>query len=234
MRYICLYILCLISLFCLSRWLFAQSAAGIVDPSRTIDWSQAGIVGGIQNRTNVCTTLSPGATAAQINSAIAGCPENQVVFLNSGTYNLSTGIDFSGQSNVTLRGAGPNQTILKFTGAVGCEIFGDICVAGSSRGSSDGPGTLYSWTNGYSKGTTQITLGSVSGLSVGSFLVLDQLDDSSDTGSVLVSDSLTFSQEGGAPAVPIAPSSSLSRLPPIPGNLVTIYPGLHMPNWRPS
>ena len=88
-----------------------QSWTGIIDPSRAIAW-QPGIPGGVPNRTTVCTTLNPGATAGQINSAIASCPSGQVVFLNTGTYNLSSGIDFAGHNNVTLRGAGPTNTIV--------------------------------------------------------------------------------------------------------------------------
>src|SRR2546425_7284913 len=66
----------------------AQAWSGILSSSRAIDWSQAGIPGGIPNRTTVCATLNPGATSAQIDSAIAAC-NNGVVFLNAGTYSLS-------------------------------------------------------------------------------------------------------------------------------------------------
>src|SRR5438128_12607120 len=100
----------------------AQLWSGILAPSRAIDWAanQPGVIGGIPTRTTICSTLSPGATAAQINSAIAACPSGQVVFLNAGTYNLSTGIIFNNKNNVTLRGAGPNLTFLVFTGGQGC------------------------------------------------------------------------------------------------------------------
>jgi len=59
----------------------AQQWSGIIDPSRAIDWSNVGISGGIPNRTTICATLNPGASAAQISSAIASCPSGQVVFL---------------------------------------------------------------------------------------------------------------------------------------------------------
>ncbi|MGA8185692.1 MAG: hypothetical protein WB819_18855, partial [Terriglobia bacterium] len=49
-------------------YLSAQSASGIIAPSRMINWSNAGVQGGIPNRTSICTTLSPGATSSQINS----------------------------------------------------------------------------------------------------------------------------------------------------------------------
>src|SRR6266550_4021318 len=68
---------------CLSGGLHAQPWSGIIDPSRAADWTSPGVVGGIpNNRTTNCATLNPGATAAQINSAIASCQSGQVVFLN--------------------------------------------------------------------------------------------------------------------------------------------------------
>ena len=59
--------------------------SGILDPSRAIDWSHAGIPGGIPNRAAICASLDPGSTAAQIDAAIAVCPPDQVVFLTAGT-----------------------------------------------------------------------------------------------------------------------------------------------------
>ena len=59
-------------------------SGGIIDPLRATDWSHPGVAGGIVNRTTICQTLNPGATAANINSAIAAC-NNGVVFLSAGT-----------------------------------------------------------------------------------------------------------------------------------------------------
>jgi hypothetical protein len=72
---------------------------------------------GIPNRVAICATLNPGATAAQINSAIASWLSGQVVKLNADTYNLSTRIIFNNK-NVTLRRAGPDRTFLVFI----CEV----------------------------------------------------------------------------------------------------------------
>ena len=90
----------------------AELWSSILNPSRAINWSNAGIPGGIPGRTTICQTLNPGVTAAQINTAITNCASGQVVMLTAGTYNLSGGITFNGKSNVTLRGAGANQTII--------------------------------------------------------------------------------------------------------------------------
>src|SRR5437667_11724692 len=166
---------------------YAQPWSGILNSSRAIDWSRAGS-GGIPNRTTICATLNPGATAAQINSAIASCPSDQVVFLNAGTYNLNTGLMFNGKSNVTLRGAGPDKTFLVFSGSTGCLVGAtDICITNGRGLYPLNPGHTANWTAGYGKGTTSITLDNTTGLAVGDVLVLDQLDDSdTDTGNLWI------------------------------------------------
>ena len=56
------------------------------------------------------------------------CPGDQVVKLTAGIYNLSTGIVFNNKNNVTLRGAGPDQTFLIFTAGNSCGgLGGDLC-----------------------------------------------------------------------------------------------------------
>src|SRR5262245_57924575 len=150
---------------------------------RTIDWSRAGVSGEIPHRTTICATLAPGATATAINNAIAAC-RNGVVVLGEGTFTLSSGITFRGSSNVTLRGAGPDETILRFTGADFCGgLSANVCMHGASDVWSGAvpAGNVRNWTAGYAKGTTEITLSSTTGLSVGLMLILDQLDDASDT-----------------------------------------------------
>jgi hypothetical protein len=213
----------------------AQNWSGIVVPSRATDWSAAGVVGGIPNRTTICATLNPGASASQINAAIASCPANQVVFLNPGTYNLNTGIIFDNKNNITLRGAGPDQTFLVFSGGNSCVgPGGDVCLRAGDNG--DGGDGNYSnnasWTAGYSVGTTSITLSSAANLKVGSLLFLDQLDDASDTGQVFVCSASGVCSEQG---------SSLNGRPgrgqdqpvivtSISGSTVGISPGIRMPN----
>jgi len=207
------------------------SAAG-----RTIDWSLAGVSGGIPNRTNVCTTVPAGASAATINSAIAGC-SNGVVQLSAGTYSLSSGITFRGANNVTLRGAGPDQTVLRFSGADSCGgLSADVCIHGASDvWSGNVPSAnLRNWTAGYEKGSTRITLDSASGLSVGQMVILDQADDASDTGGVFVCGTRSCSQEGVPAGRPGRAQQQYVQVTGISGNQVTISPGVYMPNWRGS
>jgi hypothetical protein len=155
--------------------------SGIISSQRAMDWSQAGIPGGLPDASwPVCKTLSPGVTGAQINTAISSChsahPLGGVVVLGSGTFNLNdTGISLL--AHTALRGQGANSTFVVFgsgnpgapTGAL-ISGLGD----GTYRG---GPNTTKAWTGGYAQGTTQITLGSVSGIAPGStILILNQCD----------------------------------------------------------
>ncbi len=231
---------CVVAAICLylPTYSHAQLWSGIIDQSRATDWSQAGIPGGIPNRTTICATLNPGATAAQINSAIAACPSGQVVFLNAGTYNLSGSISIA-KSTVTLRGAGPDQTKLVFSSGSGCgNTTAVVCVSGSGQWSG-GPDNLTTWTAGYAQGTTAITLTSVTNLSVGQVLILDQLDDASDPGNIYVCGTLSCSSEGQAGGGGRGGSRAQMQFAEVKAintttRQVTIAPGLYMPNWRAS
>src|ERR1700720_628991 len=116
------------------------ASADPVPASRRTDWTYTGVPGGIPNRTTICATFSPGATASAINNAISSC-NNGVVFLNAGTYtsaSLGGSINVN-QSNVTLRGAGANQTIITGQGSVNMASgsngsLGTAITGGSTKG----------------------------------------------------------------------------------------------------
>ncbi|MDE1941402.1 MAG: fibronectin type III domain-containing protein, partial [Patescibacteria group bacterium] len=169
---------------------------GIIDPSRAMDWSGAGIPGGIPHYTTICQTVAPsGLTDATdmnaIDSAIAACGAaykstgvGQVVQLQAGTYTVTNGLTFgpnTGVSGVVLRGAGPDQTKLVFTGSNPCNgTYSNICVMGSKGWGGnylDFGGGSATWTGGYAKGSSVITVGSTAGLSVGQVIILDQRND---------------------------------------------------------
>ena len=121
-------------------------ASMIIPTDRRIDWTYTGIPGGIPNRTTIYTTLSPGATAAQINTAISACPSDQVVLLSAGTYNISGMINL--KSNRTLRGAGANQTIINSSVAAAyCLTVPDAYQY-----------TTVPMTSGYAKGSTSVVV----------------------------------------------------------------------------
>jgi hypothetical protein len=213
----------------------AQLWSGVLSPNRAIDWTTAGTT--IQNRTTVCTTLSAGASAAQINSAIASCPSGQVVYLNAGTYNLSSGIIFSNKSNVTLRGAGADQTNLVFSAGNSCNGQGaDICIMNGDLNWVGGPTNTANWTGGYSKGSTSLTLDNTSNLAVGSVIILDQLNDATDPGTVNVCETAgTCSAEGPAGGERTnRAQQQMVTVTGVSGNTVSISPGIYMPNWRTS
>lgn len=205
-------------------------------------WSVAG-AGTIPTSRARCTTgtgtsvLATSSTAAQINTAIGGCDANHAVELASGTFNLTAGIDFNGNSNVTLRGQGPFSTLLVF--ADGSEaacggIRGAVCFRSDFLNTIDSPGTTASWTAGYAQGATQLTFSTVSGLSTGMAVVLDQLNDSdTDTGEVWVCEHDNIcSDEGGQAARSGRAQTQIVKVTAINGNVVTVTPGLYMPNWR--
>lgn len=204
--------------------------------------------GGIPSRSTICATLNPGASSTQINSAIAACPSGQVVFLNAGTYTLTSGITFNGHGNITLRGAGPKQTILQFTGGDSCNgNGGDICVT-DATGYFDGSAAVQpggsnarSWTGGYARGATQITLDSAANLAVGQVIILDQANDTVDTGGVFVCDVPNICQQGGPGnndgrviGGTTYSQQQLVTITGISGSTVSISPGLYMNNWRSS
>ena len=166
---------------------------GVLASSRAINWSGAGVVGGILNRTNICTTLTSSATTAQINAAIASCSSagGGVVFLSAGTYSNATGgFSFNGSSNVTVRGAGADQTFLAPTS-------NGIAVNSSDTNWRGNPENITAWsvpgypTGTYPQGTTQITLATVVNLNVGKPIILDQLDPTTDNGGIIVSQAAT-------------------------------------------
>src|SRR2546427_5914929 len=89
--------------------------SGIIDPSRAVDWSAAGVPGGIPtNRTQCGSTIAPTNNASIINNALLACGANQYVKLAPGTFNLSAGVNVI-NNNTTLRGSGPDQTKLTWT-----------------------------------------------------------------------------------------------------------------------
>ena len=179
-------------LACLCQASPAANWSGILSPERAADWSKAGIPEEIPSRTTNWKTLSPGATAEEINSAIASCPIGQVVLLSAGTYPLSSSIDFANHGDVTLRGAGADQTFLIFTqgddrkGKGSDATDADIRIKNFDSSlpkykdhSASAPNNSAEWTDGYAQGATEITLSSTANLVPGkSIICLDQLDDS--------------------------------------------------------
>jgi hypothetical protein len=232
---------------------------GIIAPSRAIDWSHAGLPATLPDgettantytpplRTTICASIAPeGSSSApvaptDVNAAIASCPAGEVVYLQPGSFYFSSGIDFNAKSDVTLRGAGADQTLLYFFGAASCVgRFATVCVNGGSVDTNwaGNPGNTASWTAGYAAGTTQITLSNTANITPGkTLLTLDQGADANfDNGAVwdcatagICSDEgLPFGMRAGKGQFQVVLATAVS------GSTVTISPGLYMANWSAS
>ncbi len=160
-----------------------SSLAEIIPTDRRVTWQgNVGVAGGIPARMTICSTLgvagqaptyAQSVTTSQITSAISSCTPGQTVYLNPGTYTLNQSVVMS--SNVTLRGAGPTQTILKATSPFG-NYQGLIKFANCSWPYE------YSAINvisGYTKGSTQIVVADASTISIGDIIRIDELNDAS-------------------------------------------------------
>jgi hypothetical protein len=161
--------------------------------SRAVDWSRAGVLGGIpsgswtQCTNSQCQTVTnagTSATAAQILAALQNAPANTYVLLGPGTYSLTTGICVKGASNVELRGSGANSTFLVFTGAAGCMGgMGSASIGFQSNDTTYPGGVSYTqvapW-NGGAQGATSIVfpngLGNLSVTPNQTLLMLDECD----------------------------------------------------------
>src|SRR6266851_2345453 len=109
-------------------------AAAQIPGSRSVDWTHAGIPGGIPHAACFQTVSASGGAddSVAIQNAINAAPAGSVICLNAGTYTLhrastvcqgksddfGSGVYEAGlcltDKSVVLRGAGPNQTILRY------------------------------------------------------------------------------------------------------------------------
>lgn len=244
--------------------IYAQQWSGILNPVRAKDWtSTVGILGGIPNRTTPCTTAacnivcgsgapatctSTGATVTttSVQNAIQSALDNTVVRIPAGTFTISGGIEVLNKSNITIRGFGPDKTILNFTGMTGCTGYiGAFCLRGStSVGTGQNPnipaGNIHNVTsNPIAQGATSVTLDSTSGMSTGMIMIIDQLNDTpanlSTTGALNCDTVNVCSLEGGNGFRNGNRGMQQTVLVTnITGNTVTFTPGLYAPTWNPG
>ncbi|HMD67751.1 MAG TPA: hypothetical protein VKF42_02665 [Chitinivibrionales bacterium] len=192
-----------------------HSSAALIPSDRLIDWSNVGVTGGIPNRTDVYTTLSPGATDTQINAALSACPSGKVVQLSAGTFSVASTI--SVPSNVTLRGAGPDSTIIAYT----ADVVRAIMMKG---GYSD-----MGWTapvnivSGYTKGSNQVALTDASGFAAGSYVYLSELNDTT-IPVVITNTNGTCNYCGIYGSNGLRARFQLSNVTAVAGNTLTIDP----------
>ena len=169
---------------------YAQGVSSFLPSNRTIDWTHAGIPGGIPDANwPICKTIAPsGGTddSVTIQSAINSCPAGSVVVLTAGTYTLhrastvcygksddyATGVYEAGlcltDKSIVLRGAGPNNTVLKYGDGANIISMGETYLSLSSV-------DFVPVTSTALQGATQLTLSSVStNITVNSYIVVTQ------------------------------------------------------------
>ncbi len=138
-----------------------------IENAPTAIWAGAGIPGGIPLRETICSTLSPGVTATDIQNAITSCPSGQVVKLNPGIYNISS-LSIRSKDNWVLRGSGMSSTILNITPS-----GSDLMTIGQA------PPWDGSWTNttnitgATTQGATSVAVASSAGYAIGDMCVID-------------------------------------------------------------
>lgn len=203
----------------------------IIPANRVTTWqNNVGVLGGIPSRTTIFRTLTPTNSLADINAAIAACPSNQIVFLSAGTYFLNGQLIFNGVSGVTLRGAGSTNTTLRFLGS---PPWGNILVQGPNvfgAIANNQVSGIANWTNGYAQGSTVLMLSTVSNLTVGTVICLDQLNDGNDVDSQGWEGLCTYCGRGSGSRA----QEQVVKITAINGNAVSIWPPLYMPNWNAS
>lgn len=221
----------------LSLVLALPAFADIIPSNRSIDWSQAGIRGGIPGANwPITATLSPSGSAddsVAIQNAINAAPAGSVVVLNPGTYKLnrsskicpgksddgSGGVYQAGlcltDKSVVLRGAGPNKTILQYGNGANIISMGRTYLSSSQV-------KFINITSGATKGSTQITLDSASGITVGSYLTITQANPTDTDGNPLANSSGYNGCGYCGHDIPSKVMTQIDRVTAVNGNTVTL------------
>jgi hypothetical protein len=188
--------------------LLSTTAQAQIPSNRTIDWSHVGIPGGIPDANwPICQTIPPSGgpdDSVTIQNAINSCPASSVVVLTAGTYTLhrtstpsppgtvcvgktddyATGVYEAGlcltDKSIVLRGAGPNNTVLKYGDGANIISMGETYLSSSQV-------KFTPITSTASQGATTITVGTLpSGVVVGSYVVVSQTNPTDTDGNPLI------------------------------------------------
>jgi hypothetical protein len=161
----------------------------ILPADRATTW-QPGVTynGGIPARSTVCATVNAGTygngasdATSGIQAAIDGCQTGQTVSLGAGTFKINGGNYLLIDRAITLRGAGPGQTILRKTDGAqpATEATGanpsPLIIIGPSRWPTSSDSVSANLTADAMKGTYTATVNSASGFAAGQIVLLDEL-----------------------------------------------------------
>lgn len=160
----------------------AVAAAEIIPATNQVDWSAAGVLGGVPYYTNAITVTDPpysadntGATDCHnaITNAIANCPTHSAVYFPTGTYYLSKSINLGPNYGaawakpVVLRGADPTTTKIISASATSHAIVW----WGTAKAASN------LLTSGFTFGSTSVEAQATTGLSAGDAVLITQTND---------------------------------------------------------
>jgi hypothetical protein len=211
---------------------------GILDPNRAIDWSTAGIPGGIPVRNTNCAAIAASACGngsadctSTIQNALNGCASGEVVSLGAGYFLLNGVLNIPG--NVTLRGRGADQTILsiKSTSGSAAITMGTWTVPWNMAGN-------VSIVGGATAGSQSIVVSDASGIMVGGYLLITELNDPSFVSIAGDEGSCTWCgpfNDNGSRVL-----GQVSEVTSVAGTTIGINPGLFrsmnnpLPDWSPN
>jgi hypothetical protein len=199
--------------------------SGILPAGTGIDWSQAGVPGGIPSPawTQSGSTISASQCGSggsdctsTIQTALNACGTNHFVLLGAGTFLINSSV--SVPSSCALRGSGANQTVLNAKGSGGAPIMlgsGSVLYSGA-----------LSITSGASAGSTTLVLSGSSGVKAGGYLVITETND-----NVIVDvrggeGNCTWCDAGWTSDGHLA-SGQIVEVQNVSGTTVTIAPGLY-------
>lgn len=225
-------------LLCSSKHTSAQAWSGILIPNSScvintsvpgkcaIDWSTAGIPGGIPSgswtqsgSTIQAATCSNGASDCTntIQTALNACSGNKYVLLGAGTFLLNGNLTIGG--GCALRGAGANLTILNSRSASGTPPIS----LGAGSPSYSGATAI---TSGGAAGSTSIVVANPAGITVGSYLVIDQQNDGTIVTINGSEGTCTFCDAGQGSGV--YAQGQIVEVENVSGTTITISPALYV------
>jgi hypothetical protein len=155
----------------------------IIPADRLTTWRPG--VQGIPLRTTICATLNASTygngsaeASSAIQAAINACPAGQVVKLSAGTFRINTS-HLLVSKGITLRGAGPTQTILRKTngatpGSYQPTNAQPVIVVGPNRWPASDSSTSRNLAANAAAGAYTVTLASTAGFAPGQFVLLDE------------------------------------------------------------
>jgi hypothetical protein len=212
----------------------------VIPTNRLIDWTKAGVPGGIVSRTVTAAVMNSGTTEASIQAALDAAPSNSVVILNAGTYSLTAQLTLS-NSYTTLRGSGGGTTTYLIASSANNDLMINIGKMGGLWSGQTNQCGSYTWTPysnnwvaGFAQGSTTIYVAANSTtnqLAPGIIIGLDQLDDGVNTVTPSGGGNTTAYFRGCATFSPRG-LTEYKMITAIVSNQITLDRPLYSPYWN--